>query len=359
MRRATVALALSLTLAPLAHAQTPPAPLRDFLQRQMLLSPSDIVAVTQGRIVSTLPPAQDPREIAAFGIARVTATDAAVVGNMRDVSRYIGASTVTQGGRFSSPPVMDDVAALTLEESDLQGLRSCRPGRCAMKLSASMVERFSHDVSWSAPDWRAQATRVFRRMLVDYVTAYLSDGASALPTYVDQSSVVALSEETRSLWRDSPDIAGARPALLDALARPPLGASTTLTHTMYWSKEQFGFKPTIAVFDLAIHEPRTLGAQGRTITAVSTQLYASHYFEGSVALTMAVTTTDSPSQDGLFMMHLHRARVDSLRRGRFTWLTRFGTGRRIRRRLEDDLGRLLAGIASAGARSERRGRPVA
>ena len=159
-----------------AGAQDVPGVLHAFLQRQMHLSPGDFAALGQGHVVATLPGAVDPREIAAFGIVRVNAPSAAFVGALLDIDTYMRNDAVLQVGRFSDPPTLADVQALTLQDDDLDALRQCRVGRCGLKLSAAMIERVRTGVRWTSPGWRDEATTLFRQMLVDYVRAYLNGG---------------------------------------------------------------------------------------------------------------------------------------------------------------------------------------
>lgn len=320
-------------LATPAGAQGVPGALHGFLQRQMHLSPGDFVAVEQGHVVATLPGAVDPREIAAFGIVRVNAPSAAFVPALLDIETYMRNDAVLQVGRFADPPSLADVQALTLQNDDLEALRQCRVGRCGLKLPAAMIERVRTGVQWSAPGWRDEATRLFRQMLVDYVKAYLKEGNSALAEYADKPIGVRLADETRALVRESPYLKDVAPELVGHLAESPPPPLPRVRHVIYWAKEDFGFRPTITVSQMTIYEP---GAGPPSANyAVSRQLYATHYFEASVAVTVASAITGAASP-AFHLMQLHRSRIDGLRGG-FPGLKRFTAGRRIRKWLEGTL----------------------
>ncbi len=309
-----------------------PDTLYDFLQQQMGLSAADFSALRQGRVVGTVPTALNPREIAAFGVVRVNAPIRTLAGALVDIETYMRGEAVLESGRFSNPPALADLKGLTVQDADLDALRVCRVGNCGLKLSAAMIERLHREVPWSAADWRAQATARLKQMLVDYVTVYLHDGTAALAEYVDKALAVKLADETRSLVSASPYLKDHAPEFLGHLGRPATTAPLAgTTRVIYWAKEQFGFKPTITISDVTTYQPGA-GPAG-TILVATTQLYATHYFEASVALTVATTTGGPPAQPGFDLLYMHRSRIDSLRGG-FVGLKRFTAGRRLRNRLE-------------------------
>ena len=344
--RALTALGLGLLVTPAAGAQELPDALHAFLGRQMHLSPADFAALGQGQVVATLPGATDAREIAAFGIVRVNAPGAALVGALLDIEAYMRNDAVLQVGRFSDPPTLADVRGLTLQEDDLQALRRCRTGNCGLKLSAAMIERFRTRVAWTAPTWRDEATALFRQVLVDYVIAYRRDGQGALAEYVDKPAPVKLADETRALVRESPYVRDTAPELLEHLGDRLPAPLPHVKQVIYWAKEDFGFKPTITITHVTVYEPGTGPAP--TIFVMSRQIYATHYFEASVALTVASAITTPQAAPAFHLLQLNRSRIDSLRGG-FNTLKRFTAGRRIRTWLAATLGQSKAHIERQAA----------
>jgi hypothetical protein len=340
---AAVAGGAGLVSMPVARAQEMPDSLHVFLQQEMSFTAEDFQALRAGQAVVTAPTAANPREIGAFGVVRVNAPSRALADTWLDIEGYMRSDAVLQSGRFSSPPTTADLAGLTLPEGDLEALRACRLGDCGLKLSAGMLDRLRREVHWAAPGWRAEATACFKQLLVDYVAAYLRDGDAALAEYVDKAPAVKLAEETRALVAESPYLKNQAPEFLRHLgpapsSMPPLpGASRVI----YWAKEQFGFKPTITVSEVTIYLPP--GGPAAPIFVAASQVYATHYFEASVALTVATAVGGSPSPPAFHMLYLHRSRLDSLRGG-FAGLKRFTAGRRLRHRLEEILRQSKAHI---------------
>ena len=142
-----------------------------------------------------------------------------------------------------------------------------------------------------------------------------------------------LADETRALVRESPYLRDTAPELLDHLGQTAPASLPNVRHVVYWAKEDFGFKPTITISQVTIYEPRIGPAPA--IVAVTRQLYATHYFEASVAFTVA-SAVAGPAPPAFHLLQLHRSRIDTLRGG-FNALKRFTAGRRIRKWLEGTL----------------------
>lgn len=314
------------------QAQDLARPLGAFLHEGLGLSAAEVAAVRDGRIVVTVPPTADPREIAAFGVVRVTATPSAFAAAVLDVAAFVRGAGVRQAGRLSTPPVLADLDALTLPEADLEALRTCRVGHCGLKLPAAMIARLRRDVAWTAPDWREQASLRLKQWIVEGAAAYQRDGAAALPEYVDQAVAVRVADETRALIAASPYVRQQAPEFLAQLGRPREQASLAgLTRVLYWAVEQHGFKPTITIVEMAVYQRDPAAGP---VFAATTQLYATHYFEGAV--TLSVATAPDAASAAVDLLYLYRSRIDALRGGLFG-LKRFAAGRRIRHALEATL----------------------
>lgn len=335
------AVAAWLALAAVGRAQEHDGRLHPFLQQHTRLSADDHAALARGGVASTMAEASCPYEIAAFGSVRVGASPAAVAEAALDVERFARSEGVTALGRFSTPPRLSDLDGLTFDAADLEALRDCRVGRCSVKVTAQMLDRLQREVAWQAPDWRAQATVVLRQQLLEHVTRYLATGPAGLAEFVDKPQPVSAASETSQMLRDSPYLQATAPALLEHLDREqPLA---DVRHVVYWTVERFGYKPTVTATHLAVYAPDA----GRAFV-VATQIFATHYVEAAVSLTVAAAEPSGPASPATLVMFLQRSRVDALRHG-FPWLARRGASSRIRRRLEADLAQRKALVEAAGA----------
>lgn len=285
----------------------------------------------------------DRREIAAFGAVRVRATRDFLLARIRDIVGFKRNPMVLQIGRFSTPPRLEDMDALTLDRDDIDALRRCRPGACALRLPAADMDRIRTSVDWRAADAAQTATRLMREFLLRRVQTYLARGAPGLGEYADKKPPIQVAGEFDRLLA-SPLLLGDAPALQDYVRRYPADRPARTDEFLYWSKERFGFKPVISVTQVIVHEP----AEADLIDAyvVSKQIYASHYFDAAMAVTAVI---DAPLPSGgpaFYMMYVNRSRTPmlegffaALARGTVRGRTRDGmieTLRLTKARLETD-----------------------
>jgi hypothetical protein len=95
---------------------------------------------------------------------------------------------------------------------------------------------------------------------------------------------------------------------------------------MYWMREKFWRVSVLSLNHCTIVDRRSAGE--RMILATTKQLYASHYYEASLATTMFVA-----EPGGSYLVTINRTRAD-IRRSGFTWIERVLLNRLVRRRLE-------------------------
>ena len=151
--------ALLLCAAGAVAAQDAPVDVRAVVTRQLRFSSSDFADLRRGLVVKHDLPARAPGEISVAGAVRIRATPAAFFARVRDIVRFKGGPDVLEIARFSNPPTLDDLAALTVDKDDFD-VRACRLGDCGIRLPANVIGRFAREVDLSAPDAQARgATR--------------------------------------------------------------------------------------------------------------------------------------------------------------------------------------------------------
>ncbi len=233
-------------------------------------------------------------------------------------------------GRFSDPPCLDDLQALTLDASDLDDLRRCRPGDCGLKLAEVEIAALQR-VSTGRADWRDAVQQEYRRLIVDRVRRYLSDGDAALLPYVDHAMPVAPEAETDALIAELDLPASWLADVADYIRRYPHAEHADVVDSfVYWAKEIFGGKPIISVTHVVLL--RNGAGAGPAAITISKQVYASHYRTGSLSLTAM-----SESASGRHLVYLQRSHVDVLQ-GFFGGLTR----RVVEGRIRDEAPAVLA-----------------
>src|SRR5262245_23893598 len=138
-------------------------PARAFLMSAFKLSAAEIGRLDGGQVVSRTLDVENGREVATLGIVRIRTTPSTYVERLADIATFKRTDDVLQIGKFSSPPRPEDVASLTIEDSDLRRLRECRVEDCDVRLPAEGIERLRREIDWHAPDASRQATRLVRQ----------------------------------------------------------------------------------------------------------------------------------------------------------------------------------------------------
>src|SRR5262245_44134011 len=189
-----------------AHAQTgggepPPRP---FLRKVIQLTDAQLTAMDRGEVVTKQLPSPEKPEIAAFGVVKVNSTLDVLRERARDIQEFRKVPQIVQIGRFSSPPRIEDLQGLTLEDNDFKALEDCKPGKCDVKIGTAGLDRLKKEIDWSAPDARGKVTALLKDQLVAYVKAYLAGGTDAMAVVVDKSQSKATSAEFRTLLKNSP-----------------------------------------------------------------------------------------------------------------------------------------------------------
>lgn len=275
---------------------------RDLLRTIAGFTDADWGAVERGEAVSKLLDT-DSREVAVVGAVRISGRRDQLVARSRDLQTLRG-SVVLDVGQFSAVPDPSDLQRVTLDERSLD-LRACQPGDCPVRLSAADVARFQREVNWSAPDWRTQSAAVWRSVLANYAKAYLANGRSALPEYVNKRDPLSVASEVAQLARDYEFVGGYSPefnAYLQAFgSRTPAGAEQML----YWTREDFGIRPIVRISHQVIYSTAP-PATPVTIVAIN-QVYADHYLDAALTVTLALDA----GRD-FYMISMSRARTRSL-----------------------------------------------
>jgi hypothetical protein len=334
-----VVLAASLGLAGASQQQTGPdttGPAEDtfaFLEPTVTLSASDRRALAAGgTIVRTLPAL--PGEVAVFAALQTRADGGRLVAWTRDIVAFKESRYVLQIGRFSAPPVLEDLAALTLDEGDLNALADCRPGDCALKLTDAAMTGLRTVARSGGPGEHAALMQAFRRMLLDRLRTYQELGLDGLAPYVDRGEpgdpgqvFDAILDHTGLLTTHAPAFARYLRGYPHAPA--PEGADSFF----YWSNEQLHGRPSTSITHVAILQADRPALPEALVAGK--QVFASHYTIGSLSLTAIVRG----GQGERYLVYLNRSRVDVLDR----WFG--GLARRlIEGRLRDNVGEVLQGV---------------
>jgi hypothetical protein len=292
--RAGTALLAALLICP-AEAQV--REVKD-VQKFVGASAKEWASVERGEaFVKVLPPS-DPQEAALMGAVRVNAGLACFLTQFRDIENFKRGSGVLRVQKLSQPARAEDFARLELGSDDLAALRDCRKGNCGVKLPPGFLDAWKKQAGVTA----GRTQQMFRESLRAYIEAYLAAGDAALVTYEDGEKPLVLASEFREALQAQPGLQQAAPEFHAALLRYTGANAGAPSGFVYWSVENFGLKPVLSVTHVLEYQQPGMAA------IVSKQIYANHYFDASLGLTVAV----QPQGGHLYLVYVNRSRVDLL-----------------------------------------------
>jgi hypothetical protein len=318
-----------------SRAGAVPDRLAEVLTVDLQFSPSDVQSLARGNIIARSLSAGDSREVPVAGAARFDVPLSYYLARARDIVTFKQGDEVLQIGLFGPRASAADLAGLSLDKQDVDDLKKCELDRCKVKLDAAGLARFRTEMAWNEPGATERAHQLARDVIAGYVLAYQLAGNLALIEYRDQEEPIRVADETRALLDRSPWVLRT-PGLREYVEAYPRSPTVHAENILYWSKEAFGLKPVVSV----THTILWRGPDGPAdAVLLSKQVYASHYFDGSVSYTLLVEDR-RPDQPGVFVVYINRSNIDQLRGGLLGPIRRSIARSRARGGVEDNLDRL-------------------
>ena len=327
-----------------------------FFSPTVRVSPADRARLDRGAVIARVLPADDG-QTAFFAAARLKASPERLLEWTRAIEQFKRGPMVLAVRRMSNPVADDDLDALVLDRDEVDDLKRCRVGKCALKLSAGEIDAVQQAIAAAGTGWREAVQREFRRILIARVRLHDRSGLLALPPYADSGGRVSVGEAFSGFTARSPYLTRALPDVINALLAPrhaPLARGETF---YYWSRERLG-SGKVVVTVTYVQLLQTVGPSLEVLSA-SVQLYASHYLEGALAVTAVLCDERVAPQESLagtracYLAYLNRARVDLLG-GLFGGLRRSIIEDRIEaegpRLMREVTGRLESGEPDDGGR---------
>jgi hypothetical protein len=248
----------------------------------------------RGEVIVRVLPAADG-EIGIFAAARLDADAEALPEWVNAIARLKKSPYVLMVRRFSTPPGLDDLKGLSLDDGDLDAIRQCRPGNCTLKLAGDDISSLRQAASAGGPRWKDAVQQEFKRVVLSRLAVYKAGGFVGVPPYEDR--------------RKPTD---PRIALDVLLAHSPYLHSNVLAGDppqsfFYWSKEQYGAgKAVIAMTHVDIVRPQMRSAV--RVAVISREIFATHYRNASLGLT--AVTEDAAGQR--YLVYVNRSQLDLL-----------------------------------------------
>ena len=273
------------------------------------LTPEQIAAVDAGNAVarSTLQSA----EAVVVGAVKIRASRDRVLDYYGQMISYVDGKVTLAFGKFSAPPVADDVKGMALDKSEIDDLRSCKPGSCDIRLGGASVEALQRSVDWKAADAADRVNAFMRKAAVEYVAAYRANGDTALVTYDDRAKPASLQQQWRGILGNAAHFHEYVPELKAYLEQYPRGTLPGGRDVYYWTKEDVGYKPIVSIVHGVIYQPP---ARTDRAFVVQKQIYANHYYDGSLAVATLLSATENGAPI-TYLVYTNRSRGDLLRGG--------------------------------------------
>ncbi len=326
-------------------AQPASTELTHYLKDIAGFSAGDLASFDAGQVIATSSSSGGDGEIMVVGAVRIRASKERVADYFHQLVTYVDGQVTLQLGEFHHPPRAEDVSTLTLPDDDVTNLRACQPGNCDVKIAGAGMTEIQSTINWNAPDAVNQVNVLARRRLVDYVARYMTNGNAALVTYNDRSTPVSMKEEWQGLLRNSPNIMTYAPPLAQYLDRYPGATLPGGADFIYWAKEVYAGNPVVH----ADHMVRWQDPQRPDrITIAQKQIYASHYYNGSLAITTILDTTTPGAAASSAVIYFNRSRGDLLKGGLGGAVKRRVAESQAKKAAEDTLGSIKSALEKAG-----------
>jgi len=273
------------------QADTPGEPYK-FFRDFAGLNQEQIAAIRSGRALAKVVESPSPDEVYVFGSVYVESTPesylklASDIEALRKLPSYLAIQT------FSDPPQLSDLEGFTLDEQDMKELKNCKTEHCEVQLPTDAIEDFQHSINWSAPDVAYRVNRLAQRLALQALLEYMQGGSTALGAYRDKRHPAAVAETFASLIGRFEALPVYLPELNEYLLNYPKAKSDNVQAGFYWEKVNFGLKPTFRIVQKIVYR----GAIGKepAYAVAEKQIYASHYFETALDLTICVKDAQRP-----------------------------------------------------------------
>ena len=292
-------LLLPLVYLPASNAQD--VELLKFFHDYVGLKADQITAIRNGKAMAKVVESRTPDEVFVFGSVYVQSTPEKYLKFAADIDALRKLPSYLAIGKFSDPPQLSDLDGFTLEADDIKQLKNCEPGKCDVQLPTEAMDAFKQSVNWPAPDAANQVNQLAQKMALEAIQRYAQGGNAALGTYMDKHHPAVVGDTFASLLSRSKALPAYLPELERYLLEYPKAQSENIQSEFYWEKVQFGLKPTLRIVQAIVY--RDSRSTDPAYAVAVKQLYASHYFETALDLTVCVRDQENPDR-GFYLITL-------------------------------------------------------
>jgi hypothetical protein len=275
--------------------------LTDFFKKYIGLNADQIKQIRDGQSVAKILDAPTADEVFVFGGVYVHSTPDEYLKLASDIDALRKLPSYLAIKKFSAPPQLSDMDGLNLEDDDVKDLQKCREGKCEIQLPTDAMDEFRTKINWSAPDAHDQANRLTKTLILEGLKKYEQGGNAALGIYRDKNNPSAVEQAFQSLVSRAKALPVYLPELQAYLLNYPKAEGKNIRSEFYWEKVNFGLKPTIRVLQAFLY--RGADPSKPAYAVAVKQLYASHYFQTALDLTLCIRDDDD-KQPGMYLITL-------------------------------------------------------
>jgi hypothetical protein len=293
-----VTLMLPQALTSLARTQVPTVD--KFLKETAGLSDIQVADIHRGNALAKVLDSSTPEQVMVFGIVYVESSPEKYLrlANDFDTLRKLPGYLAIQ--KFSDPPQLSDLRDFTITEEDLKELKACKPGDCDVQLPSEAMPQFQNSVNWTAADAGRQANQLAQRMALQAIQAYQNGGNAALGVYRDKNHPARIGDTFQALIARLKALPLYLPEVNRLLLEYPNVPLGTAQSEFYWEKVNFGLKPTLRILQQITY--RGGSPSNPTYAVARKQLYASHYFQSALDLTVCIRDNTRPNERGFYLI---------------------------------------------------------
>jgi hypothetical protein len=275
----------------------------NYLSHTLGLSPEQIASIRNGQPYARNLESRTPAEIFVFGTIYINAYPesyekfATDFNHLRSVPSYLAIN------ELSTPPQLSDLQGFGFDADDVQALRKCQPGKCAVQLPGSTIEQLRQSINWSASNVDDQVNQLLQKLALERLQLYQKEGSKTLGlVYDDKKQQVNVGQQFQFILSYAKALPKYLPDFYNYIVNYPDLKPANVESIFYWENVKFGLKPTlrlVQVFTLKGNSP-----EQPAFAIAEKQLYSSHYFETALDLTFCISGAGKPDQKGFYLVQV-------------------------------------------------------